>query len=59
MVLEATGTIRENISAARERAFALLSPRQLTKAQELEAAAEKAIEEENKRNAGDGRRGRG
>jgi hypothetical protein len=59
IVLEATGTIRENISAARERAFALLSPRQLTKAQELEAVAEKAIEEENKRNTGDGRRGRG
>ena len=59
VVTEATGTIRDNISAARERAFALLSPMQLTKAQELEAAAEKAIEDENKRNGGEGRRGGG
>jgi len=59
MVVEATGTIRDNISAARERAFALLSPGQLTKAQELEATAEKAIEDENKRSGGEGRRGGG
>jgi hypothetical protein len=31
----------------------------LTKAHELEAAAEKAIDDENKRNAGAGRRGGG
>lgn len=59
VVFEVTSVIRDNISAARERAFALLSPAQLTKAQELEAAAEKAIDDENKRNAGDGRRGGG
>lgn len=59
VMLEATGVIRDNISAARERAFALLSPSQVTKAHDLEAAAEKAIEEENKRNGGDGRRGAG
>jgi hypothetical protein len=56
-VVEATGTIRDNISAARERAFALLSPRQLTKAQELETAAQKAIDDENQQSGGDGRRG--
>lgn len=60
VVVAVTGTIGDNISAARERAFALLSPAQLTKAQELEAAADKAIDDENKRNAGgDGRRGGG
>jgi hypothetical protein len=59
VVAETTGTIHENISAARDRAFALLSPMQLTKAQELEAAAQKAVEDESKRNGGDGRRGGG
>jgi hypothetical protein len=59
IVVEATGTIHDNISAARERAFAILSPAQVTKAQELEAAAEKAIQDENKRNGGEGRRGGG
>jgi hypothetical protein len=59
VVTEATATIHDNISAARERAFALLSPGQLTKAQGLEAAAEKAIEDENKRTGVDGRRGGG
>lgn len=59
VVTEATGTIHDNISAARERAFAMLSPAQVTKAQELEGAAEKAIEDENKRNGGDGRRSGG
>jgi hypothetical protein len=59
VMLEATGVIRDNISAARERAFGQLSPSQVTKAHELEAAAEKAIEDENKRNGGDGRRGAG
>jgi len=57
-VLDATGTIRDNISAARDRAFALLSPVQVNKARELEAAAEKAIEDENGREPG-GRRGGG
>jgi hypothetical protein len=59
VVIEVTGTIRDNISAARDRAFALLSPGQVTKAQGLEAEAEKAIEDENKRTGGDGRRGGG
>lgn len=59
VVLEVTGTIRDNISAARDRAFALLSPGQVAKAQGLEAAAEKAIEDENKQNGGEGRRGGG
>jgi hypothetical protein len=59
VVTEATATIHDNISAARERAFALLSPGQLTKAQGLEAAAEKAVEDENKRTGVDGRRGGG
>jgi len=59
VMLEATGLIGDNISAARERAFALLSPSQVSKVHELEAAAEKAIEDENKRNGGEGRRGAG
>jgi hypothetical protein len=59
VMLEATSAIRDHISAARERAFALLSPAQLTKAQDLEAAAEKAIEDENKKGGGEGRRGGG
>jgi len=57
VVREATGAIRDNISSARTRAFALLSPGQVTKAQELEAAAEKAIADENTRSSGAGRRG--
>ena len=59
VMLEATGLIADNVSAAREKAFSLLSPSQVTKAHELEAAAEKAIEDENKRNGGEGRRGAG
>jgi hypothetical protein len=60
VVTDVTGTIRDNISAARDRAFALLSPGQVTKAQELEAAAAKAIEDENKRTGcGGERRGGG
>lgn len=58
-VLEASGTIRDNIAAARDRAFGLLSPGQVTKAQGFEAAAEKAIDDENKRNGTDGKRGAG
>jgi hypothetical protein len=59
VALEATSTIGDHISAARERAYALLSPSQLSKAQGFEAAAEKAIEDENDRNSGGGRRGGG
>lgn len=59
VMLEALGTIHDNISGARERALALLSPPQLTKAKDLEAAAEKAIEDENRKNGGEGRRGAG
>jgi hypothetical protein len=59
VVREATGTIGDNISSARSRAFALLSPGQVSKAQSLEAAAEKAIADENNRSSGAGRRGGG
>jgi len=58
VVVDAGGEIRDNISAARERAFALLSPGQAAKAQAFESASEQAIEAENSR--GDrGRRGGG
>jgi hypothetical protein len=57
VVLEMLADMRDNIAAAREQAFALLSSTQLTKAREIEAAAEKAVADENKR--GSERRGRG
>lgn len=56
IVLEMLADIRDNIVPAREQAFALLSSTQLAKAQELEAQAEKAVAEENKR-AGEQSRG--
>jgi hypothetical protein len=49
VALEMLADIRDNISGAREQAFALLSSTQLTKAREIEADAEKAAAEENKR----------
>lgn len=58
VVLEMLADIRDNIVPAREQAFALLSSTQLTKAQEIEAAAERALAEENKR-AGERSRGGG
>lgn len=58
IVLEMLADIRDNIVPAREEALALLSPAQFTKAQEIEAKAEKAVAEENKR-AGERARGGG
>jgi hypothetical protein len=58
IALEMLAEIRDNVVPAREEAFALLTPAQLTKAQEIEAAAEKAAAEENKR-AGERSRGGG
>ena len=46
---ETIATVRDNISIARDRAYATLSSTQLSKAQELEAKTEKAIAEENQR----------
>jgi hypothetical protein len=48
VVTETQGVIRDNISVWRDKAFALLSSMQLTKAQELEDKAERAIAEETK-----------
>lgn len=58
IVLEMLADIRDNMVPARDEAFALLSPTQLAKAQEIEAKAEKAVAEENKR-AGERSRGGG
>ena len=43
------GTVRENISGARDRAYATLSATQLSKAQEIEEKAAKAAAAENER----------
>jgi hypothetical protein len=59
IVLELQADIRDNIVPAREQAFALLSSTQLTKAQEIEAQAEKALAEENKKSAERSRGGGG
>jgi hypothetical protein len=48
-VQEATAGIRENLGAARDEAYALLSAQQLAKAQEIEAKAQKAIDDEERR----------
>ena len=57
LVSETIGTIRDNIDTWRDRAYAALSPIQLTKARDLEAKAEKAAAEENQRaGGGQGRR---
>jgi hypothetical protein len=58
IVLEMLADLRDNIASGREQAFALLSSTQLTKARDIEAAAEKAVDEENKR-SGDRSRARG
>jgi hypothetical protein len=57
IALETIASVRDNIAAAREKAFALLSPTQHAKAQEIEAQAERAVEEENKRDAARARAG--
>jgi hypothetical protein len=45
-VQETLAGVRDNISDGREKAFALLSPVQLTKAQDIEAKAQKAMDDE-------------
>jgi hypothetical protein len=50
LVNETLGTVRQNIAAARDKAYAILSTTQLTKAQELEEKAEKAAAADNERN---------
>ena len=57
LVREAAAALRENIGDARERAFGLLSESQLPKAEELAAAAQRAIDDED-RSSGRGRGGR-
>jgi len=52
LVSETVGTIRDNIGAWRDKAYATLSSIQLTKAHDLEDKAEKAAAEENQRNSG-------
>ena len=59
VALETIANVRDNIAAAREKAFALLSPTQHAKAQELEALAERAVDEENRRAARGRAGGRG
>ena len=53
------GTVRENISGARDRAYATLSSTQLSKAQEIEDKATKAVAAENERTERLGGRGGG
>ena len=52
LVSETVGNIRDNIVAWRDRAYATLTPIQLTKARDLEGKAEKAAAEENQRAGG-------
>jgi hypothetical protein len=62
LVIETIGTLRDNVAAARERAGAVLSSTQLTKAREIEEKAERAVLDENQRNerrAGSSRGGGG
>jgi hypothetical protein len=57
-ILDIQGTVRDNIAASRERAFALLSSPQSAKARELEDKAEKAIADaEKEKEKGRGRGG--
>lgn len=56
VVSETLATVRQNIAVARDRAYVVLSPTQLTKAQELEERAEKATAAENERNGRSGGR---
>jgi hypothetical protein len=57
LVSETVGTVRENIVAWRDKAFATLSSQQLARARDLEERAEKAAAEENQQSeAGQGRR---
>jgi hypothetical protein len=57
LVTQTVGTIRDNIGAWRDKAFAALSPVQVAKARDIEEKAEKAAAEENQRaEGGQGRR---
>ena len=57
-VSEVMGTVHDNISVARDRAYAILSSTQLGKAQELEAKIERSVAADNERaERGGGRSG--
>ena len=58
LVREASAALRENIGDARARAFNLLGAQQLPKAEQLTAAAQQALDDEESR-GGRGRGGRG
>ena len=49
LIIETIGDLRDNITAAREKAYAVLSSTQMTKVQELEEKAETAALAENQR----------
>jgi putative intracellular protease/amidase len=54
-VQEMLAGVRENISDGREKAFALLTGQQAAKAQDIEAKAEKALEDEEQQARGRGK----
>jgi hypothetical protein len=55
VVQQTVADLKDNIAAARERAYGLLSAQQLTRAQEIEEKAERAIlDEERKGDKGKG-----
>jgi hypothetical protein len=49
LIIETIGSIRDNVGAARDKAYAFLSASQVTKAQEMEDKAERAVLEENQK----------
>jgi hypothetical protein len=49
LIIEMIGSIRDNVGAARDKAYAFLSASQVTKAQEIEDKAERAVLEENQK----------
>lgn len=49
LIIETIGSIRDNVGAARDKAYTFLSASQVTKAQEIEDKAEKAALEENQK----------
>ena len=49
LIIETVGSIRDNIAAARDKAYGLLSSTQAAKAQEFEDKAEKAALDENQK----------
>jgi hypothetical protein len=54
MIQEVMTAVRDSVHAARDRAFALLTPAQLTKALEFQDTAQRELDDEQ-RNAGHGR----